>query len=149
MPNVTTGGFSDWIIVLRTLENHEDSMEHKRVMLCWITRKSNKNTVDQQLEEQMRKNIQYYSEVLKRVVAVIKFLSERDLAFRGHEERWHSPNNGNFMGPLDLLQSLTHFLHKHCEKCKTERVNATYLSKTVYEELIEIMGKHLQDEIMN
>ena len=55
--SLTTGRVSGWMNVLRTLENHEDSIEHNRVMLCWITRKSNKNTVDQQLEEQMRKNI--------------------------------------------------------------------------------------------
>ena len=52
---ITTGRFSDWMNVLRTLENQKDNMEHKKAMLCWITRKSNKNTVDQQLEEQMRK----------------------------------------------------------------------------------------------
>ncbi|GCB60504.1 hypothetical protein scyTo_0009187 [Scyliorhinus torazame] len=118
-------------------------------MLCWITRKPNKNIVDQQLEEQMRKTIQYYFEVLKRVVAVIKFLSERGLAFRGHEEKWGSPNNGNFMGAIELIAEFDPFLHEHLEKCKNEKVNATYLSKPVYEELLEIMGKHVQDEIVN
>ncbi|GCB85604.1 hypothetical protein scyTo_0026202, partial [Scyliorhinus torazame] len=140
--------FSDWMNVLRTLENPEDSMEHKRAMLCWISRKSNKNTVDQQLEEQMRKTIQYYFEVLKRVVAVIKFLSESGLAFRGHE-KWGSPNNGIFMGAIELIAEFDPFLHEHLEKCKNEKVNAAYLSKPVYEELIEIMGKHVQDEIVN
>ncbi|GCB86071.1 hypothetical protein scyTo_0026691 [Scyliorhinus torazame] len=125
------------------------SMEHKRVMLCWITRKSNKKAVDQQLEEQMKKTIQYYFEVLKKVVAVIKFLSERGLAFRGHEEKWGSPNNGNFMGAIELIAEFDPFVHEYLEKCKNEKVNATYLSKPVYEELIEIMGKHVQDEIVN
>ena len=32
---------------------------------------------------------------------------------------------------------------------KNEKVNATDLSKTVYEELIENMGKHAQDEVVN
>ena len=35
------------------------------------------------------------------------------------------------------------------EKCKNEKVNAPYLSKIVYEELIEIMGKYVQDDIVN
>ncbi|GCB85142.1 hypothetical protein scyTo_0025814 [Scyliorhinus torazame] len=124
-------------------------MEHKRAMLCWITRKSNKNTVDQQLEEQMGKTRQYYFEVLKRVAAVIKFLSERGLAFRGHEEKWGSPKNGNFMGAIELIAEFDPFLHEHLEKCKNEKVNAVYLSKPVYEELIGIMGKHVQEEIVN
>ena len=81
---LTTGGFSDWANVLRTLESHKDSEEHNRAMLCWIRRKTNKNTVDQQIEDQLKLKIHYYFEVLKRVVAVIKFLSERGLAFRGH-----------------------------------------------------------------
>lgn len=57
------------------------------VMLCWITRESNKNIVDRNLEKQMRKNIQYYFEVLNRIIAVIKYLSKRSLTFRGHEEK--------------------------------------------------------------
>ncbi|GCB64800.1 hypothetical protein scyTo_0000329 [Scyliorhinus torazame] len=117
-------------------------------MLCWITRKSNKNTADQQLEEHLRKTIQYYFEVLKRVVAVIK-LSEKGLAFRGHEEKWGSPNNGNFMEAIELIAEFNPFLHEYLKKCKNEKVNATYLSKPVYEELIEIMRKHVQDDIVN
>ena len=85
-------------------------MEHKRAMLCWITRKSNKNTVDQQLEEQMRKkNIHYYFEVLKRVVAVIKFLSERGLALEVMRRDGAHQTMETSWEPLNLLQSLTKF----------------------------------------
>ncbi|GCB63401.1 hypothetical protein scyTo_0009660 [Scyliorhinus torazame] len=97
----------------------------------------------------MRKTIQYYFEVLKRVLADIKFLSERGLAFRGHEEKWDSPNNGNFMGAIELIAEFDPFLYEHLEKCKNEKVHAPYLSKPVYEELIVIMGKHVQGEIVN
>ena len=137
--------------LLRTLENHEDSMEHKMAMLFWMVRMSNKNTVDQQREEQMRKNIQYYYEVLIRVVAVIKFLSERSLAFRGHEEKCGSPNDGNFMGAIELIAEFDPFLHEYLEKCKNEKSKCYLpcLSKAMYEELIEIMRKHVQDEIVN
>lgn len=53
------------------------------------------------------------------------------------------------MGVIELIAKYDLFLHEHLEKCKNEKVNITYLSKTVYEELIEIMGKHVQDEIVN
>uniref|UniRef100_A0A0L8G6N7 Uncharacterized protein n=1 Tax=Octopus bimaculoides TaxID=37653 RepID=A0A0L8G6N7_OCTBM len=124
-------------------------MEHNRAMLSWLTQKSNKNTVDQQLEEQLKKNMQYCFQVLKRVVAVIKSLSERGLAFKIHEEKWGSPNNGNFVGAIELIAEFDPFLHEHLEKCKNEKVNITYLSKSVYEELIQIMGKHVKDEVVN
>uniref|UniRef100_A0A0L8GYV2 Uncharacterized protein n=1 Tax=Octopus bimaculoides TaxID=37653 RepID=A0A0L8GYV2_OCTBM len=93
--------------------------------------------------------MEYYFEVLKRVVAVIKFLSERGLAFRGDEEKWGSPDNGNFMGAIEPVAEFDPFLHEHLEKCKNEKVNITYLSKSVYEEFIEIMGKHVKDEVVN
>ncbi|GCB81770.1 hypothetical protein scyTo_0021884, partial [Scyliorhinus torazame] len=53
------------------------------------------------------------------------------------------------MGAIELIAEFDPFLHEHLEKCNNEKVNATYLSKPVYEELIEIMGKHVQDEIVN
>ena len=64
----------------------------------------------------MRKNIQYYFEVLKRVVAVIKLLSERGMAFRCHEEKWGSPNNGNFTGAIERITEFDPFLHEHLKK---------------------------------
>ena len=59
-----------------------------------------------------------------------KWISERGLALRGHEEKWGSPNNGHFMGANELIAEFNSFLHEHLEKCKNEKVNATYLSKT-------------------
>ena len=53
------------------------------------------------------------------------------------------------MGAIELISEFDQFLHEHLEKCKKEKVNVTYLSKTVYEELIEIMGKHMQGEIVS
>uniref|UniRef100_A0A0L8GEP3 Uncharacterized protein n=1 Tax=Octopus bimaculoides TaxID=37653 RepID=A0A0L8GEP3_OCTBM len=117
-------------------------MEHNRALLSWLTQKLNKNTMDQQLKEQLRKNMQHYFEVLKIVVAVIKFLNEMGLAFRGHEKKWGSTTkNGNVLGVIEFIPEFDLFLHEHLEKCKNEKVNITYLSKSVYEELIEIMGK--------
>ena len=95
--------------------------------------------MDQQSEVKLKLKIHYYFEVLKRVIAIIKFLSESGLAFRGHDEKWGSPNNGNFMGAIELIPEFDPFLHEHREKCKNQKVNVTYLSKTVCEELIEIM----------
>jgi len=43
-------------------------------MFCWIVKKSNENTTNKQLDEQIRTNtIEYYSLKYSGVVAVIKF----------------------------------------------------------------------------
>lgn len=53
------------------------------------------------------------------------------------------------MGAIEFIAVFDPYLQEHLKKCKTETVNATYLSRTVYEELIEILGKHVQDETEN
>ncbi|GFV20695.1 uncharacterized protein TNCV_777401 [Trichonephila clavipes] len=64
---------------------------------------------DKQLKEQLRKDTEYYYNVLKRVVAIVKYLAIRGLAFRGTEDVFGSPHIGYFMGALELYQqSSTH-----------------------------------------
>ncbi|XP_071043381.1 zinc finger MYM-type protein 5-like [Parasteatoda tepidariorum] len=76
-----TTGFSDWKHIGTCLENHENSNEHKKSMLVWLTRKENTSVLDKQLQMQLKKETEYYQNVLKRVIAVVKFLSIRGLAF--------------------------------------------------------------------
>ncbi|GFU00285.1 zinc finger MYM-type protein 1 [Trichonephila clavipes] len=72
--------------------------------------------VDKQLQEQIKKDIEYYHNVLKRVIAVVKYLAVRGLAFRGTEEVFGSPHNGNFMGALELLAEFDPFTREHIEQ---------------------------------
>jgi len=55
----------------------------------------------------------YPRSILERVVATIKFLAERGLPFRGHDEVLNSPSNGNFLGTLELLAQFDPFLANH------------------------------------
>lgn len=80
----------DFLLVQK---NHENSNEHKNV----VTRKERKSVLDKQLDQQLRHETEYYRNALKRVLAVITFLSIRILAFRGSEEVFGSPHNGNFI----------------------------------------------------
>ncbi|GFW16607.1 zinc finger MYM-type protein 1 [Trichonephila clavipes] len=100
--------------------------------------------VDKQLQEQIKKDIEYYHNVLKRVIAVVKYLAVRGLAFRGNEEVFGSPYNGNFMGALELLAEFDLFIREHIEQRELRlKSSIAYLSKTIYEQIIEIMGKQI------
>ncbi|GFV54191.1 zinc finger MYM-type protein 1 [Trichonephila clavipes] len=79
-------------------------------MLVWLTRKENKSVLDKQLQKQLRKDTEYYHNVLKHVIAVLKYLAIIGLAFRGTEEVFGSPHNGNFMDVLELLDELNPFI---------------------------------------
>ena len=45
----------------------------------------------------------FWRNVLKRLIDIVIFLSERNLAFRGSNEILGSPQNGNFLGLFELL----------------------------------------------
>ena len=51
----------------------------------------------------------YWHDILKRVVAVIKFLSERGLPFRGDNEIINSPHNGISVLELISIGFITEF----------------------------------------
>ncbi|GFV01002.1 zinc finger MYM-type protein 1 [Trichonephila clavipes] len=110
-------------------------------MLIWLTRKENKSVLDKQLE-QLRKDTEYHHNVPKCVAAVIKYLAIRGLAFRCTEEAF-GPHNRSFICALELLAELNPFIREHTEQRELRPKSLiSYLSKTIYQQIIEIMGKH-------
>ena len=77
----------------------------------------------------------YWRNVRPRAAAVVTFLTERGLPFRGHDEVIGSPVNGNYLGILELLSQFDAFLARHMNG------TASYLSSTSCEEFITIMGE--------
>ncbi|XP_037775528.1 uncharacterized protein LOC119572492 [Penaeus monodon] len=92
---------------------------------------------------------EYWKQVLHRCV-VIKTLSERGLAFRGDSEIIGSPNNGNYLGLLELIAKFDLFLSNHIENYGNKGTGSTsYLSKNICDELILLMGKHVLQSILD
>jgi len=92
----------------------------------------------------------YWQQVLERVVAVVKFLATRGLAFRGENEKIGSRLNGNYLGVLELLSKFDPFLAEHLEKYGNRgKGNPSYLSANVCEELIALMGDKVLLAIVN
>ena len=69
--------------------------------------------------------------MLKRVVAVVKFLCERGLPFHGENEVFGSPQNANFLRLLELLAQFKDFLADHiCQFGNSGGGVPSYLSST-------------------
>ncbi|GFW05173.1 zinc finger MYM-type protein 1 [Trichonephila clavipes] len=112
-------------------------------MLIWLTRKENKSVLDKQLKEQLRKDTEYYHNVLKLVVAVVKYLAFKGLAFRCTEEVFDSPHNGSFICALELLAEFDPFIREHIEQRRLRPKSLiSYLSVTTYEQIIETSTNH-------
>jgi len=78
-------------------------------MLCTVARFRTNISPKKNIESQMDKEIdtrkKYWKDLLKRILAVVLFLGERGLAFRGSSDKIDDPNNGNFLGIIQLLIS--------------------------------------------
>uniref|UniRef100_H2YLB0 HAT C-terminal dimerisation domain-containing protein n=1 Tax=Ciona savignyi TaxID=51511 RepID=H2YLB0_CIOSA len=114
-----TSGLNKWKHAHEILMNHENSKQHLDAMAALCARKSS-SQIDSDLVKQYEGEVQYWQELLRRLVSVVKFLCVRGLAFRGNNEL------------------IAEHISKHANK---GRGHASYLSSTICEELIELMGQ--------
>lgn len=142
-------GFDAWDHINR-LSDHEQSFDHRQALVQYSIRVANKETLDRVLVDEIEKEKNYWREVLKRVVSTVKFLASRGLAFRGSDEKFGSPNNGNFLGCLELLAEYDPFLAAHIERYgNAGRGTASYMSSAICDEFIGMMSSHVMKTILD
>ncbi|XP_026482761.1 zinc finger MYM-type protein 1-like [Ctenocephalides felis] len=153
--NAFTGdGFRDWKNSKARIEAHENSDFHKTNISHFKARAVIQGRVDQHLMKQLDNEILYWKKVLYRVIAIVKSLAIRGLPFRGHSERIGDQHNGNFLGSVELLAEFDPFLQEHLKLyAHPGRGNTSYLSKTIYEEIISLVQskvlKHITKEVQS
>ncbi|MBN3309056.1 ZMYM1 protein, partial [Amia calva] len=140
-------GFCDWKHSKR-ISDHEKSTDHRHHMLALLNRSKHLSTVDASLCRQIEAEQNYWKEVLRRVVAVVKFLGKRGLPFPGHDEILGSPHNGNYLGLLELIAEFDPFLQEHIKKHGQKgKGKPSYLSSGICEEFISLMGNKTKNII--
>lgn len=78
---------------------------------------------------------------------VICLLAECELAFRRDDETIDYPNNGNFLCLVGLTAKFDPFLRIHINQNGNKGSgHPLYLSKTLYEEVIQLMAKKILEE---
>ncbi|XP_004212877.3 zinc finger MYM-type protein 1-like [Hydra vulgaris] len=143
-------GFCDWKNAASRIQSHENSIAHRNATSTFSQRVQVRGCVDSAIVEQYRQECAYAKSVLERVVSVIKFLAERGLAFRGHTEILGSSSNGNFLGILELIAQFDPFLSSYIDNHGGKgKDSVSYLSSTICDELIDVMGKQVMKTILS
>lgn len=101
-----------------------------------------------------KKKLEDNQRVIESLFKVILLCGMQGLALRGHrdnhiewdEEREESGNQGNFIALIQFRAETDETLKKHLQNAPR---NATYTSKTIQNQLIDIIGKCIQMEILN
>lgn len=99
-------GYSKWKNLSSQLKMHERSSDHKRHMENWhsLSERLKTNTaIDQVSQELLSLEVKHWKDVIRRLIAIVTHLAERNLAFCGHSDRLFEPGNGNFLGQIELM----------------------------------------------
>lgn len=148
--NQLVTGFNDWKHASTRLSEHENSIHHRQAVLQMSQRMDVACRIDSSMMDQYNEESNYWKAVLKRVVAVIKFLSQRGLPFFGSNETIGSKLNGNFLGCMELIAQFDPFLASHLEKYGNPGSGkVSYLSSTIINEFISIMSKRVLKHIVS
>ncbi|XP_031345831.1 zinc finger MYM-type protein 1-like [Photinus pyralis] len=142
-------GYCDWKHASSRLVAHEISKPHLNATIALVQRSKEMGRIDAELAREANNIKNYWQNLLKRLVSVIKFICERGLALRGDNELIGSRNNGNYLGLVELIAQYDDFLQQHLKTHANRGSGHTnYLSSTICEEVVQLMGKSVLDEII-
>jgi len=82
------------------------------------TRIKNDSSIDKLVCKQIAHEAQKWKDILTRILDTILFLGERGLALRGESHIVGEPNNGNFLGILELISHYDPIIRQYLEKVK-------------------------------
>ncbi|XP_065652788.1 zinc finger MYM-type protein 1-like [Hydra vulgaris] len=144
-----TVGFSDWKKGEEKIKRHENSQHHKLCVMNITERKEVLNRFDQKLKYQVETEINYWKNILTRVVGVVKPLSSREMSFRGEDDRFGSVHNGNFMISIEFIAQFDPFLAQHIENFGNKgKGSISYLSFNTYKQIISIMADNVIQQMV-
>ena len=132
---------------------HEKSIMHchatKQADLFLLGVTNPDSRIDVHLMAQSDQQVKENKEILRQLVMAVEFLAKQALPFRGHRDHNvdfsnEDINRGNFVAILQLMAKGNSVLQKHLSGAKR---NATYISKTIQNDLIHIYATKIKEKI--
>lgn len=144
-------GYDNWKNFLAVISLHETSCNHITAQKNWIEMENRMNlnlTIDKEAHRLMNAERMHWRGVLERLLAIIHFLAKNNLAFRGTDEHLNCPNNGNFLGLVELLAKFDPVLHEHLRRINNSEIHDHYLGKNMQDEFLLLISQRVLKEIV-
>ncbi|XP_024196409.1 uncharacterized protein LOC112199664 [Rosa chinensis] len=144
-------GYNDWDHLSKRLKEHEMSTDHLINANTWTDlrlRLQRHETIDKAFQDQIRKEKEHWRNVLKRIIAIVKFLAKNNLAFRGTNERLYEPDNGHFLGLVETVAECEEVMEEHCRRINSSEIHHHYLGHNIQNELLHMIAIEIKAEII-
>ncbi|KAK9670031.1 hypothetical protein RND81_13G172000 [Saponaria officinalis] len=138
-------GVNDWIHLSEKLKSHEECREHVLNLKAWAelrVRLRSNQTIDKEIQEQIKKDTEHWRQVMIRIISVIKRLAMNNLAFRGSNAKVYDDSNGNFLGFLETIAEFDQTLQHHFRLIQDKEIHYHYLSNKIQNELILMLASN-------
>jgi hypothetical protein len=97
-------------------------------------------TIDNVAQRELENEREYWRKVLLRILLIVKFLAEHNIAFRGSFSKLYQDNNGNFLGLVQMLAEFDPVIKEHVDRITTEEIHDHYLGPSIQNELINLLA---------
>ncbi|XP_057502704.1 uncharacterized protein LOC130786418 [Actinidia eriantha] len=147
---LATKGLNDWRNLVQRLKSHEVSNEHISCMSKWTElqlRLLKGKTIDNR-EEQIQKDKEHFRGVMLRILAVVKTLAKKNLAFRGANENIYEEKNGIFLSIIEMIAEFDPIMQEHLRRIQKGEIHYHYLSCKIQNELIELLSSEVRSVIV-
>lgn len=148
--------FSTWVKISTKAKTHAGKEYHLRAMTTmkeFIDRFENPTqAIDVMMQSRLQQLMERNQHVIESLLKIVLFCGKQGLAFRGHRDDridWsqESPSNeGNFVQLVRFRAETDPVLASHL---KESPKNACYTSKGIQNELIDVVGRSIQLDIIS
>jgi hypothetical protein len=99
------------------------------------------------LNENLKKR-EHRRKVLFRLILIVKFFAEHNLAFCGTNCMLNQDSNRNFLGLIEILAEFDPIMQQHVQHITNDNIHVHYLSPSIQNELISLLTNAIRSKIL-